>query len=99
MKVRIVARLDGRIIDAEVVTVESSRSRKSFAKRLAGATGDDADRLEQQILELLNQRPEPALAEDAAALLAKMPEDVRHDAEQLLRSPDLIPRIKADIQK
>src|SRR5687768_6170428 len=85
MKCRVLVRRDGKVIDAETLTVESSRSRKPIVRRLAEKTGESAESIEQQILALLNQRPEPVVAEDVAELLAKMSADVREAAEAMLR--------------
>lgn len=100
MKVRILARDgDNKIIDADVVTVESSTARKRLVTRLAEKSGEAPEAIEQMLLDLLNVafRPPPPQP-SSETLLAEMPDEVKTQATSRLKDPDLVGWIKSDIK-
>jgi hypothetical protein len=99
--VAIVVRDDaGKPLFSDTVFIESDGSRTKFARRVAKLVNTTPAEIELKLLALIDAKPpatEPApKADNPAALLASMPQDVRDAAEQMLKSPDLIDSLHAD---
>lgn len=101
---------DGQIIDSEVLNLEGSTMRERFARRLARACGEDnndgvIEEFIRKILSLIDQRPKDIPATEAppepsaAELLAEMPEEIRIEADELLRDPNLLKRTMDHIEE
>ena len=108
--VTVTARLGEEVVAAETVNLLRPKARADFVERLIkDRPGIDRSKIEAELLmvagEVAKRGKEPAgngpAAEDsrpdAAAALADMPENVRDEADAMLKDPDLLKRIVIDI--
>jgi hypothetical protein len=89
----------------ETIDIYSHRSRNSFAAHAAKLLGYDANTIDQDLAEILmavdraqRQTIEAARAEAGSESVPEMTADERHDAMDLLKTPDLMDRIAADME-
>jgi hypothetical protein len=95
------AKTDG-VEEADTLALEYAPGRRRFAAKLAKLDGSSVDDVDRELLRLIDAAAELPACEHPAApapeeLLAAMPAHVRERAEAMLRSPNLIDRIRHDL--
>lgn len=104
-KVIIVVRQDGNTLAAETVNILSAEKRKQFLESLQTDNPGLSESVLQQVkAELLKVAGDVTVPEAKQPIepenpLDSMPDDIKSDALSMLRDPNLVPHISADIAR